>query len=163
MVKKVELLSDACKADIDRWLAKYPLDQRRSALLPALHRVQAENKGHLTNLLIEATADYLQIPAIWAFEVATFYSMYELQPVGQYKIGVCSSISCHLMGAPKLNEHLQQTLGVKFGETTPDGKFTLKHVECLGACVGGPVVQINQEYYENMSPEAIDHILKELP
>lgn len=159
---KTDLLSPACKAEIDAWVAKYPSDQARSALIPGLHVVQDANHGYLTNDLIEATADYLGIPRIWAFEVATFYSMYELKPVGKYKIGVCSSVSCALCGAEGIAEHLKQKLGIDFGETTPDRQFTLKHVECLGACKDAPVVQINKDYYENVTNHQIDLLLEKL-
>ena len=163
IVSKVELLSPACRAEIDAWLAKYPVDQRRSAVIPALHVVQDANNGYLTDELTEAVADYLQIPRIWAFEVATFYSMYEQKPVGRHKIGVCCSICCQLRGAKELSEHLKQKLGIGFGETTDDGKFTLKHVECLGACVDAPVLQLGKEYHAKVTPEKVDTLLEKLP
>ena len=159
---KTGLLSLQSKKEIDQWLAKYPSDQKRSAIIPALHIVQDANGGYLTDDLIEAAADYLTIPRIWAYEVATFYSMYEQSPVGRYKIGICTSISCKLGGCDKLAEHLQQKLGISFVQTTRDGKFTLKHVECLGACIDAPVVQINKEYHAKVTPDKADQLLEKL-
>lgn len=156
------ILSESAIKQIDHWLAKYPPEQRQSALLPALHIVQDENGGWLTEALMEAVADYLGIPRITAFEVATFYSMYELKPVGKHKICVCTSISCMLRGSHEIEEHLKKRLNINFGETTPDGKFTLKEVECLAACKNAPAMMINKDYYENLSPEKIDQILNDL-
>lgn len=160
---KIELLSSECKAEIDKWLAKYPASQRRSAVIPALHVAQDANAGFLTDDIVEAVADYLQIPRIWAFEVSTFYSMYEQKPVGKYKIGICSSVACKLRGADDISKYLKQKLGVGFGEVTADGKFSLKHVECLGACVDAPVVHVNKDYHEKVTPESMDKLLEELP
>ena len=159
---KAHLLSDAVKQDVDKWLAKYPADQRRSAVIPGLHIVQAANNGSLDNDLIEALADYLEIPRIAAFEVATFYSNYEHKPVGKYKIGICSSIACKLRGSDSITAHFKDKLGVGFGETTADGQYTLKHVECLGACVNAPVVQVGDTYHEDLTPEKVDKLLEEL-
>jgi NADH-quinone oxidoreductase subunit E len=157
-----DLLSPASKTEIDGWVAKYPPEQIRSALIPALHIAQDNHSGYLTNDLIEAVADYLGVPRIWAFEVATFYSMYELKPVGKYKLGVCSSVSCALRGSDLISNHLQHRLGINFGETTPDGRITLKHLECLGACKDAPVIQVNKDYHENMTCDQIDDLLETL-
>lgn len=157
--KKADLLSAAAKAEIDRWTAKYPSDRRRAAALPALTIVQNENGGWLTPDLIEAVADYLDMPPVAAMEVATFYSLYDHAPVGRHKIYVCNSISCWLCGSEPLIEHLEKRLGVGLGETTPDGRFTLKASECLAACGGGPMFMIDGRYYENLSPEKVDEIL----
>lgn len=157
--KKNTHLTTRAMAKIDEWLTCYPAEQRRSALLPALHIVQEENNGWLPTECIEAVADYLQIPHIAAFEVATFYSMYELKPVGRHKICLCTNISCQLQGSDEIAAHLQQRLGIDVGETTADGKFTLRAVECLGACVGGPMMQLGHQYYEHLTPERIDEIL----
>ncbi len=156
------LLKPETIAGIEKWLKKYPADQRQSALLAALTLAQKQNGGWLTNELVEAVADYLGIPAIAAFEAATFYSMYDLKPVGRHKICVCTSISCLLRGSEQVVEHLEKRLGVKMGETTADGKFTLKHVECLAACANAPAALIGENYHENLSPEKIDEILKSL-
>ena len=108
---------------------------------------------------MRALAEYLDVPAISIFEVATFYSMFELTPVGKHKINVCTNISCQLCGSQQIVEHLQKRLGIGFGETTLDGKFTLKEVECLGACVGAPMLLLDRDYHEVLTPEKIDAIL----
>jgi NADH-quinone oxidoreductase subunit E len=159
---KLDLISAESKTDIDSWIAKYPPDQKQSAVMAALRIVQDQNGGYLTNDLIEAVAEYLAMPAIAVYEVATFYSMFELEPVGKYKICICTNISCMLCGSDNVVEHLQQKLGIKLGQTTADGKFTLKEVECLGACVNAPMLQIGQQYYENLTPEKLDQILESL-
>jgi NADH-quinone oxidoreductase subunit E len=155
-------LSERARAEIDRWTAKFPPDRRRSALLSALTFVQRENGGWLTPELMEAVADYLGVPPVAAEEVATFYSLYDLAPVGRHKIYVCNSISCWLCGSERILQHLQQRLGVKIGETTSDGRFTLKQAECLAACGGAPAVYANGEYHENMTPEKMDALLARL-
>lgn len=153
-------LSEATRAKIDEWLKKYPADQKRSGVLYALRIVQEENGGWLTTELMNAVADYLSIPRIAAYEVATFYSMYDLKPVGKVKVKVCTSISCMLRGSDKLISHLRDRLGINIGETTPDGLFTLTGAECLAACGGAPALQIDdREYIENVTPEKIDLVL----
>lgn len=159
---KVNLLSEESRAEIDTWIAKYPEEQKQSAVMPALRIVQEANGGWLTTELMDAIADYLQMPPIAVYEVASFYSMYEHKPVGRHKICVCTNISCLLRGSDQVVGHLENKLGIKMGQTTPDGKFTLKVVECLGACVGAPMFQIGREYYENLTPEKIDAILEKL-
>ena len=156
------LISEASRADIDRWVSKYPPEWKRSAVMPALSIVQEQNGGWLTTELMDAVAAYLDMEPIAVYEVATFYSMYELEPVGRHKICVCTNISCMLCGSETVVEHLQSKLGIKLGETTADGKFTLKEVECLGACVGAPMLQIGKTYYENLTPEKLDQILDTL-
>lgn len=158
----VDLLTEGSRADIDRWVAKYPADQKQSAVMAALRIAQEQNGGWLTNDLIQAVADYLGMPKIAVYEVATFYAMYELEPVGRHKICVCNSISCMLNGSEQIIEHLKQKLGVEVGEVTADGKFSIKEVECLGACVGAPMCMIGKTYYENLTPESIDRLLDEL-
>ncbi len=159
---KIHLLSEATRKEIDVWVAKYPPEQKQSAVMAALRLAQDQNRGFLTEELMDAVAEYLQMPAIAVYEVATFYSMYELEPVGKHKICVCTNISCMLCGSDTVAGHLSQKLGIKFGETTADGRFTLKEVECLGACVNAPVMQIGDTYYENLSEEKIDQILDSL-
>jgi NADH-quinone oxidoreductase subunit E len=156
---KTNLLSTAVKEEIDHWLQKYPVDQRQSALLSALMLAQEENKGWLTTDLMDAVADYLQIPRIVAYEVANFYSLYDLEPVGKNKIYLCNNISCMLRGSEQIAKHLQNRLQIDFEQTTKDGKFTLKHAECLAACAGAPMMQVNKTYYENLTPEKVDEIL----
>jgi NADH-quinone oxidoreductase subunit E len=156
-------LSAQVCAEIDRWLAKYPVDQKRSAVLAALRELQHENGGHLTIALMDAVADYLELPPVAVYEVASFYSMFELKPVGRHSISVCTNVSCMLRGADGIVEHLERKLGVKTGESTPDGKFYLKkEEECLAACVRAPMMQINHVYYENLTPEKVDRILDSL-
>ncbi len=156
------ILSVAAIAEIDIYLAKYPADQRQSAVMGALHAVQDDNNGSLTTELMDAIADYIDMPRIAVYEVATFYSMYELKPVGKHKISVCTNISCLLCGSDTIVDHLKSKLDVKFGQTTEDGRFTLKEVECLGACGGAPMFQIGRDYYENLTPEKVDKILENL-
>lgn len=155
------LISAAARAEIDRWVAKFPEDQKQSAVIEALHIVQEEN-GWLSTELMDAVADYLGMPRISVYEVASFYSMYDHEPVGKHKIAVCTNISCLLCGSDDVISHLEGKLGIKVGETTPDKRFTLKEVECLGACVGAPMFQIGRKYYEYLTPERIDAILDEL-
>lgn len=159
---KLDLINAESKADIDKWIAKYPPEQKQSAVMAALRIVQDQNGGYLTNDLIEAVAEYLDMQAIAVYEVATFYSMYEMKPVGKHKICVCTNISCMLCGSDTIVGHLQKKLGIKLGETTADGKFTLKEVECLGACVNAPMLQIGQQYYEKLTPEKLDQIIDSL-
>lgn len=148
--------------EIDRWVAKYPADQKQSAVMAALHVAQDHNGGWLSTELMDAVADYLEMPRISVYEVATFYSMYERKPVGKHKISVCTNISCMLRGSDEIVGHLKKKLGVKFGETSQDGKYTLKEVECLGACCGAPMFQIGKQYHENLTPEKVDKILEGL-
>lgn len=155
-------LSAESLAEIDKWIAKYPADQKQSACMAALRIVQDENNGYLTKPLMNAVADYLEMPHISVYEVATFYSMYELKPVGKHKICVCTNISCMLCGSDEIVAYLSKRLGIGLGETTDDGRITLKEVECLGACVGAPMLQIGETYYENLTPESIDEILNTL-
>ena len=156
------LLSDTARAEIDSWISKYPASQKRSALLSALMVVQEENEGWLSQPLIEAVADYLEIPSIAAYEAATFYSMYNLEPVGKYQIDVCTNISCMLCGSEKVVEHLEKRLQIKIGETTDDKRFTLRSVECLAACTNAPMMMIGKQYHENLTTEKIDTILDSL-
>jgi len=159
---KLDLITAESKADIDKWVAKYPADKKESAVMAALRIVQDQNAGFLTNELIDAVAEYLGMPAIAVYEVATFYSMYERDPVGKHKICVCTNISCMLCGSDEVVSHLENKLGIKLGETTEDGKFTLKEVECLGACVNAPMLQLGREYHEKLTPEKLDKLLDSL-
>jgi NADH-quinone oxidoreductase subunit E len=157
------LLTPENRAEIDTWIAKYPPEHKRSAVMAALRIAQDQNGGWLTTELMDAVAAYLDMQPIAVYEVATFYSMYEMKPVGKHKICVCTNVSCMLRGSDEVVAHLKKKLGVsKFGEITPDGKFSLKEVECLAACGGAPMMQIGHTYYENLTPEKIDGILAEL-
>jgi NADH-quinone oxidoreductase subunit E len=153
------MLSEQTRKQIDHWISKYPPEQKQSAVLPALRIAQDENGGWLREDLLNAVADYLEMPRIAVYEVATFYSLYDLEPVGRHKIWVCVNISCMLCGSDKIVDHLKKRLGVDFGQTTADGKFTLKKAECLAACANAPAMQIDRQYYENLTTEKIDHIL----
>ncbi len=156
------ILSLKAKQSIDAWLLKYPIDQKQSCVIHALKVLQDENGGWLTEGAIEAVAAYLAMPKIAVYEVATFYSMFELQPIGKHKISVCTNIACLLNNGDKIVQHLKKRLNIEWGETTQDGCFTLKEVECLAACDGAPAMQIGQIYYENLTPERIDDILATL-
>ncbi|MDH5694349.1 MAG: NADH-quinone oxidoreductase subunit NuoE [Gammaproteobacteria bacterium] len=160
---KLDLLTAASKAEIDQWVAKYPADKKQSATMPALRIVQDQNEGYLTQDLMDAIAEYLGIPAISVYEVATFYSMYEHKPVGKHKICVCTNVSCMLRGSDEIVAHLKKKINVNgWREVSADGRFSLKEVECLGACAGAPMMQIGREYHENLTPEKIDKILESL-
>ncbi|MBI3546914.1 MAG: NADH-quinone oxidoreductase subunit NuoE [Gammaproteobacteria bacterium] len=161
-VSKIHLLSDATRAEIDSWIAKYPPERKQAAVMAALRIAQDQNGGWLSVELIEAVAEYLQMAPIAVHEVATFYTMYDLKPVGRHKIYVCTNISCQLNGSDRIMNHLQKRLGVKPGETTAGGKFTLKEAECLAACGGAPMMMIGKIYYENLTPEKVDKILDTL-
>ena len=158
MNNRKPLLSAAALREIDNELRKYPKDRRQSALLAAL-RIAQDEHNWLSDALIEYVAEIIQVAPIRAYEVATFYSMYDLKPVGKHKISVCTNISCLLRGCDDVVAHLQNKLGIGFGETTEDGQFTLKEVECLAACAGAPMMQIGRQYYENLTTERIDAIL----
>jgi len=158
-----ELLSKNTTAIIDNWLSKYPQDQRRSAVIGALHAAQDQNGGWLSQDIMQAVAQYLEIPAIWVFEAASFYSMFFTEPCGQHKISICTNISCMLNGAEKIVEYTEAKLGIKLGETTEDGRITLvKEEECVAACVGAPVLLIDGHYHENLTEEKIDQLLGKL-
>lgn len=152
------MLSKTALAEIDREVAKYPPEHKGSAVMAAL-RVAQEEHGWLSEPLMDYVAQLLGLRPIQVYEVATFYSMYDLQPVGKHKINVCTNISCMLCGSGEVVKHLEQKLGIKMGETTPDGRFTLKAVECLAACGGAPMFQIGKKYYENLTTQKIDDIL----
>ena len=154
-----ELLGSAACAEIDTWIAKYPPEWKRSACMAALRIAQDGNGGSLTTELMDAVATYLDMSPIEVYEVASFYSMYELKPVGRHKICVCTNVSCLINGSDRVVEHLEKRLGVGLGGTSADGRYTLKEVECLGACCGAPMMQIGREYFENLTPERIDAIL----
>ncbi len=157
-----QLLSQDALAKIDREVAKYPADQKQSAVMAALRIAQTE-KGWLAPETIEAVANYLDMPPVAAWEVATFYNMYDLKPVGQYKLTVCTNLPCALQGGVNAADYLKQKLGIGFNETTPDGKFTLKEGECMGACGDAPVMLVNNhKMCSFMTPEAIDKKLAEL-
>jgi len=154
------LLSEHTREEIDHWLTKFPSDRKRSAVLAALRAVQHQNHGYLTQPLMDAVADYLELPPIQVYEVANFYSMFETKPVGRIHISVCTNISCMLCGSDTILKHVEKKLGITVGQSTPDGKFYLKQEEeCLAACNNAPMMMIDHVYYEHLTPEKVDQIL----
>jgi NADH-quinone oxidoreductase subunit E len=148
------------RSDIDHWLTKYPAEQRRSALLAALRAAQHQNHGYLSRELMDAVAAYLDLPAIWVYEAASFYSMYETEPVGRHSISVCTNISCMLCGSDEILGHIERKLEISVGQSTADGRFFLKREEeCLAACVGAPMMMVDHVYYEHLTPEKVEEIL----
>lgn len=157
------LLNADTRARIDHWVAKFPPDRKRSALIQALMAAQDQNGGWLTRPLIEAVADYLEVPPVWAHEVASFYSMFFLEPVGRHKVNLCTNISCWLNGAEELLAHVERKLGTKVGGTTADGRITLvREEECLAACCGAPMMVVDGHYHENLDAQKVDAILDAL-
>jgi NADH-quinone oxidoreductase subunit E len=144
---------------INRIISRYPEGRQKSALLPVLHIAQAENKGWLSAEIMDYVAFLLNIQSIEVYEVATFYSMFNLQPVGNCVIEVCQTGPCWLNGAEEILVHFEKQLGIKAGETTPDGRFTIKTVECLAACGNAPVIQVGTEYHENLTIQKADELL----
>jgi NADH-quinone oxidoreductase subunit E len=157
-------LSEHTRAVIDAWVAKYPPDRKQSAVLAALTEAQHENGGYLTTALMDQIAAYLNMPPIAVYEAASFYSMFELKPVGRHSVSVCTNISCMLRGAEELVQHIEKKLKIKTGNSTPDGRIYLKQEEeCLAACCGAPMMMVDHIYYENLTVEKIDAILGALP
>lgn len=155
-------LSESVRTKIDHWLKRYPEEQKRSAVMAALQFAQEDNNDWLPDDVMEAVADYLGMPKIAVFEVATFYTLYNLKPVGKHIINICTNISCMLSGCDKIVDHVKDRLKIDFNETTADGKFTLREVECLAACAGAPMFQIGKKYHEHLTPQKVDAILNEL-
>ncbi len=154
------LLTDETKTTIDYWLQKYPHEQRRSAVLGALHAVQDQNVGWISMELMAAVSEYLDIPLVWVREAAEFYSMFHTQPVGRHKISICTNISCMLRGSEKIVQYAENKLGIKLGGTTEDGRITLvKEEECVAACIGAPMMIVDGHYHENLTEQSIDEIL----
>ena len=156
------MLSTESLQKIDREIAKYPADQKQSAVMAALAIAQ-EELGWLPGEAIECVANYLDMPPMAAFEVASFYNMYDIKPVGRHKLTVCTNLPCMLSGAVDAGEYLKRKLGIGFNETTADGRFTLKEGECMGACGEAPVMLVNnRRMCSCMHPEQIDRLLEEL-
>jgi NADH-quinone oxidoreductase subunit E len=154
-------LSAAAISQIEKELEKYPSDRRQSAVMAALRIVQEEHRW-VSRDIMQEIADLLGIPAIHVYEVATFYSMYEHKDVGEHKLCVCSNISCQLRGSKEILDYLKEKTGIGPGETTADGRISIKEVECLGACGGAPMMQVDKEYHENLTTDSIDSILEGL-
>jgi NADH-quinone oxidoreductase subunit E len=151
------------REEIDHWVAKFPPERKRSAVISALHAVQHENKGFLTAELMDAVAEYLGLANIHVYEVASFYSMFETKPVGRHHVSICTNISCMLRGSQQIVDHVEKKLGIKVGESTADGRIYLKREEeCLAACVNAPMLMVDHVYHENLTPASVDQILDEL-
>ena len=155
-----ELLSEHTRHEIDHWLAKFPPDRRRSAVIAALRAAQHQNNGYLTTELMDAVAAYIGLPPVQVYEVASFYSMFETKPVGRIHVSVCTNISCMLCGSAAIVEAVEKHLGIRTGESTPDGKFFLKREEeCLAACNNAPMMMVDHVYHENLTPEKAVRVL----
>ena len=155
-----EKLSDHVREEIDYWKTRFPEGRQRSAVIAALHAAQHENEGFLTQEQMDGVAEYLDLPPIQVYEVATFYSMFQTRPVGRNDVAICTNVSCMLRGADEIVEHVEKKLGIKLGESTADGRVFLKREEeCLAACCGAPMMMVNHVYHENLTPERVDEIL----
>jgi NADH-quinone oxidoreductase subunit E len=160
---KTSLLSEHTCREIDRWVRKFPPGRQRSAVLSALRAAQEQNEGYLTPELLEAVADYLSLPVVQVYEVASFYSMFELHPCGRHHVSICTNISCMLRGAEQIVAHVERKLGIRLGESTPDRRIFLKREEeCLAACTGAPMMMVDHVFHEHLTPEKVDKILDEL-
>ncbi len=158
-------LTEAERATIDSWLTRFPdtPEGRRSAVIPALHEVQHNSGGWLPSARMDAVAEYLGMPPARVYEVATFYGMFDVKPTGRHKVNICTNISCMLRGSDEIVAHAEKKLGIRLGETTPDGRITLKREEeCLAACSGAPMMLVDEVYYTDLTAEKIDQILDEL-
>ena len=157
------VLSAHVRDEIDRWTARFPEGKHRSAVIGALHAAQHENDGYLTVELLNGVADYMNLPTIQVYEVATFYSMFQTQTVGRHNVAICTNVSCMLRGADDIVEHIEGKLGIKLGESTDDGRIYLKQEEeCLAACCGAPMMMVDHKYHENLTTEMVDKILDDL-
>ena len=157
------LLSEHTRQEIDHWVAKFPPDRKRSAVLAALRFTQEQNDGHLTTELMDAVAAYLELPPIQVYEVASFYSMFETHPCGRHHVSVCTNISCMLRGGMDLEAYVEKKLGIRTGQSTPDGRIFLKREEeCLAACTGAPMMMVDHVYHEYLTTEKVDQILADL-
>ena len=160
---RIALLSEHTRHEIDEWIARFPAGRQRSATLSALRVVQEQNQGFLTADLMDAVADYLRLPPVQVYEVATFYSMFETHACGRHHVSVCTNISCWLNGAEDILAHCERKLGIKVGESTADRRiFLKKEEECLAACTGAPMMMVDHVFHEHLTPERVDKILDEL-
>jgi NADH-quinone oxidoreductase subunit E len=160
---KLQLLSEETCREIDRWVAKFPAGRQRSACISALRAAQEQNRGFLTADLMDAVAEYLRLPPIQVYEVASFYSMFETHPCGRHHVSICTNISCWLNGADELVAHAEMKLGIRAGASTADGRIFLKREEeCLAACTGAPMMMVDHVFHEHLTPDRVDAILDEL-
>ncbi len=157
------VLNEHSIQEIDEWLTRYPEERKQSAVLAALSIAQHQNQGWLSTELMDAVAAKLDMPPIAVYEVASFYSMFETKPVGRHCVAICTNISCMLMGSDNIVEHVQDKYGIKLGESTEDGRIYLKvEEECLAACAGGPMMQVDHVYHTQLTPQKVDEILDAL-
>lgn len=155
-----QTLSEHVRAEIDRWRARFPEDRQRSAVIGALHAVQHENNGYLTEQLMNEVAEYLGLPKVNVYEVAAFYSMFQTNAVARHNVAICTNVSCMLRGAEDIVAHVEDKLGIELGQSTADGRIYLKkEEECLAACCGAPMMMVDHRYHENLTTETVDEIL----
>ena len=159
---EVASFSPEVLAEIDTHIAKYPPERKRSALIPLLLLVVQRERGYIDNAGVNYLAQKLEIEVTDVWETVTFYSMFNLRPIGKHHIQICKTLSCRIMGEPEITEHICNKLGVHVGETTDDGKFTVSLVECLGSCGTAPMMQIGFDYHEDLTTEKVDKILDSL-
>ena len=163
LVSKLSLLSQETVREIDHWVAKFPPGRQRSACIAGLRAAQEQNRGFLTPDLMDAVAEYLQLPPVQVYEVARFYSMFETHPCGRHHVSICTNISCWLNGGDALVAHAEKKLGIRVNESTADGRIFLKREEeCLAACTGAPMLMVDHVFHEHLTPEKLDAILDEL-
>ena len=161
--EKAKLLNEHTRHEIDEWIGRFPTGRHRSAVLSALRFTQEQNDGFLTPELMDGVAEYLRLPSIQVYEVASFYSMFETHPCGRHHVSICTNISCMLNGAEDLVAHCEKKLGIKLGESTADGRiFLKKEEECLAACTGAPMMMVDHVFHEYLTPEKVDKVLDEL-
>ena len=160
---KARVLNEHTRHEIDEWIGRFPTGKHRSAVLSALRFTQEQNNGFLTPELMDGVAEYLRLPPVQVYEVATFYSMFETHPCGRHHVSICTNISCMLNGAEDLVAHCEKKLGIKLGESTPDGRiFLKKEEECLAACTGAPMMMVDHVFHEYLTPDRVDQVLDEL-
>jgi NADH-quinone oxidoreductase subunit E len=162
-VSEQQPLSDHVRAEIDRWRARFPEGRQRSAVIGALHAVQHENGGFVTEELMDRVAEYLDLPKVNVYEVAAFYSMFQTNAVGRHNVAICTNVSCMLRGAEDIVAHVEEKLGIDLGQSTADGRIYLKkEEECLAACCGAPMMMVDHKYHEDLTLEKVDEILDAL-
>jgi NADH-quinone oxidoreductase subunit E len=160
---KTAVLSAETRQEIDHWIARFPPGRQRSAVISALRAAQEQNHGYLTPELMDAIAEYLELPPIQVYEVASFYSMFETHPCGRHHVSVCTNISCMLRGGQELESYVEKKLGIRTGQSTADGRIFLKREEeCLAACTGAPMMMVDHVYHEHLTNEKVDQILDAL-
>lgn len=162
-MSKLDLISPEVKAHMEKIISYYPEGKQRSAVVEMLLQLQRQNGGYLTEDLMHATAEFLNLPPIQVYEIATFYDMYELNLIGKHKVAVCTNVSCMLAGSDEVLKRFNERLGIKPGETSEDGSITLRAVECLAACTDAPVCQVDDaEYVDHLTPEKVDQLIDSL-